>query len=109
MNKRFVVGDRVIYRKQKRSSAPGPRAKNVLPASQGEEYGYSVDKYWRVVALHENGDIDVITRRRKRHRISAGDECLRLAHWWETFFFADRFPPLDAQEIPDDDGPTSGT
>lgn len=42
----YSVGDLVVYRKSKRSTAPGPRAKNIQPATHGEEYGYSVDKYW---------------------------------------------------------------
>lgn len=40
------VGDWVIYRKQKRSESPGPRAEYVHLDEHGERYSYLVDKYW---------------------------------------------------------------
>ena len=47
----WSAGDWVIYRKPKRSTAPGSRARNVMPASGGESYSYTVDKYWIVKEL----------------------------------------------------------
>jgi len=96
LNRHYDVGDLVVYRKQKRSTAPGPRAKNIQPASHGDEYGYSVDKYWRVAAVNTDGTIEVVTRKAKRHSLQMQDECMRPAYWWEIFFLSGRFPTIEA-------------
>lgn len=88
----YSVGDLVVYRKSKRSTAPGPRAKNIQPASHGEDYGYSVDKYWRVAGVAEGGQVVVVTRRGKVHHLSPDDQCLRPAQWWERLFMSGKFP-----------------
>ena len=90
------VGDWVIYRKQKASACPGPRAQLVSPAPKGEEYQYWVDKYWVVQDLLENGDVVLRTRRGKTHTIKSTDSQLRRASWWERYLLRKRFPdPTD--------------
>lgn len=88
----YSVGDLVVYRKSKRSTAPGPRAKNIQPATHGEEYGYSVDKYWRVARMNDEGKVVVVTRRGKVHELDPDDHSLRQAQWWERLFLSGRFP-----------------
>jgi len=100
LGKEYSVGDQVVFRMQKRSLAPGPRAKNVQPAPHGDEYGYNVEKYWRVAAKLPDGRLEVITRRGKRHEVRADDPRLRSAFWWERWLLRDRFPPEDLLQPP---------
>jgi len=89
----FRPGDVVVYRKQKSSAVPGPHAKGVWPAANGDTYSYFVDKFWRVVEVGSDDTIIVSTRKGKRHTIPAGDPNLRRVHWWERLLFKSRFPP----------------
>ncbi len=43
--RRLHIGDAVVYRKQKVSIHPSPRAYDIHPAGQGDTYCYFVDKY----------------------------------------------------------------
>ena len=95
------AGDWVIYRKQKTSASPGPRAENVIPASSGEDYAYIVEKYWVVQEVLEDGRLRLRTRRGKQHVVAADDVRLRRARWWERWVLAGRFPALT-----DDDSAT---
>src|SRR5689334_9993413 len=87
----YRPGDWVIYRKTKHSAAPGPRAKDVAPEPNGEEYSYCVDKFWVVTGV-EGGRVMLATRRGKHHVVANDDLNLRQAKWWERFLFRDRFP-----------------
>jgi hypothetical protein len=90
---RFKLGDCVIYRKQKSSTRPGPNAKEIYPAPNGDSYSYEVDKFWKVVALHPGTkEIIVCTRRGKQLTLNEDDPALRRAHWLERFLFRSRFP-----------------
>jgi hypothetical protein len=99
MSAQFRPGDVVVYRKQKFSVHPGPHARDVQPAPNGDSYSYAVEKFWRVVAVQPDDTLVVRTRRGKQHTIAAGDPNVRAAHWWEQLLFWHRFPPrtLDAQ------------
>jgi hypothetical protein len=92
----YIRGAAVIYRAQKFSSHPGPRAEDVDPAPNGDTYCYSVDKYWRVDEALPDGQIVVRTRRGKRHTLKADDPRLRPPSWWEWLFYWHRFPPVEA-------------
>lgn len=94
MSRHFLVGDRVVYSRQKHSSSPGPRAQEVTPAPHGDSYSYLVDKYWRVVAVEPGGVLLVRTRRGKEHRVRVDDPRLRRPTIWERLFRADRFPGM---------------
>ncbi len=89
---RFSTGDRVIYRREKHSTNPGPRAKNIDPAPLGEFYSYEVDKFWAVKAVEPTAVV-LITRRGKTHKVNVTDPRLRRANWWERFFYSEKFPP----------------
>jgi len=81
MKARFRPGDVVVYRKQKSSLHPGPHARNIQPAVHGDLYSYSVEKFWRVVAIQPVLTLVVRTRTGKQHTISANDPNLRRTHW----------------------------
>jgi len=87
-------GDPVIFRLTKHSYCPGPRARNIYPAPNGDSYSYAVDKFWTVVEELDNGMLLLQTRRGKTHRVSANDPHLRHATWWERVKYGSRFPPL---------------
>jgi len=90
----FHRGALVVYRMQKYSSHPGPRAANVAPEPQGERYVYHVDKYWVVADVATDGSVLVFTRTGKQRRLEPGDSRLRAARWWERWFLRGRFPSL---------------
>ena len=87
----FQPGDRVVYRVPKFSRRPGPRAKNIHPAPNGDTYAYEVDKYWIVADLQE-GQLVLKTRRGKRRVVSQTDERLRKASLIERLLKGHRFP-----------------
>lgn len=91
----YRPGDWVVFHKLKHSSAPGPRATEIAPEPNGEEYSYFVDKFWLVVGV-EGNHVVVVTRRGKCHTLDRGDPNLRLARWWERLLFRGRFPQSQA-------------
>jgi hypothetical protein len=93
MSAHFRPGDVVVYRKQKSSLRPGPHAMDIHPALHGDSYSYSVDKFWRVVAVQLDNNLVVCTRKGKQLTIAADDPNLRRPHWWERLLFWHRFPP----------------
>jgi len=92
--KDFSVGDFVIYRKPKMSPHPGPRAQSVYPAEHGEDYSYSVDKFWTVAAVVDEQTIEIETRTGKRHRLRTDDPHLRKAGVLQRLLNRSRFPQL---------------
>jgi hypothetical protein len=95
MSRQFSPGDLVIYRKQKHSTHPGPRAEEVRPSPHGEDYSYHVDKFWVVVEILPDRKIVARTRRGKKHVLEPSDLSLRKANWWERIRWRSRFPTLD--------------
>ena len=91
----YSPGDWVIYRKSKRSTAPGPRAQGVKAATKGEKYSYVVDKYWVVEQTLPNGRLILKTRRGKRHQIDSTDLNLRHAGLLDRLFYRSRFKEAD--------------
>ena len=89
--KRFNPGDWVVYRKRKHSTSPGPRAKEVAAAPQGDTYSYVVDKFWVVKRLLDDNQALLVTRTGKQHTVTLADRNLRLAGWWECWMYRDRF------------------
>jgi len=90
----FRPGDRVVYRKRKYSSRPGPRAGEIQPAARGEDYTYHVDKFWTVLAVQPDGKIRIRTRRGKERLLEPDDPSLRKASFWEWLLLGYRFPTL---------------
>jgi hypothetical protein len=88
----FAAGDRVVYRKTKVSTRPGPRARDVHAAEHGDDYSYNVDKYWIVTGEVDDDTIEVMTRRGKIYRVPVDDPNLRKANTLEEIFRSSRFP-----------------
>ena len=93
----YAVGDWVIYRKTKHSPVPGPRAENVLPARNGDDYCYTVDKFWVVTEVRSDQQLVLKTRRGKAHTVSPDDPNLRKANWWERRRYRNRFELLQVE------------
>jgi hypothetical protein len=91
----FQVGDAIVYRKQKVSRRPGPRAKEVTPAPFGETYSYLVEKYWTVEDLTGDDHLVATTRTHKHHCLRLDDPNLRKAGWFERLRHWSRFPQVD--------------
>ncbi len=87
----FKPGDRVVFRKPKRSTCPGPRATNVSPSRHGEDYTYFVEKYWIVVASAD-GKVIVRTRSGKQHVLDSSNGFVRHARLWDILIHRHRFP-----------------
>ncbi len=90
-NENYATGDWVVYRKSKMGTHPGPRALHVNPSSKGERYSYVVEKYWVVDEVLADGQLELITRRGKRHVIDAHDPNLRHAGWICRWMYRERF------------------
>ena len=91
----YQVGDWVIYRLPKASPAPGRRAQQVSPAAHGELYSYSVDKFWIITGVLEDGRLQARTRRGKEHLLEADDPRLRPVTWWQRWYFGSRFREIE--------------
>lgn len=94
MRQQFTPGDLVIYRKTKHSTHPGPRAENVQPARHGDTYAYTVDKFWVVEEVADDGTIVAATRRGKRNRLKQDDPMLKRANIFQHLLYRDRFAQL---------------
>ncbi|MCA9057064.1 MAG: hypothetical protein KDA85_01135 [Planctomycetaceae bacterium] len=92
----FQIGDWVVYRKTKFSNHPGPRAHNLYAARNGDQYTYTVDKFWVVAAINEDGMLLLQTRRGKQHTVRPNDPLLRHPTWLERWRYRTRFPSLSA-------------
>jgi hypothetical protein len=93
MSARFRPGDVVVYRKPKNSVRPGPHAREIQPAPNGDSYSYFVDKLWRVISIQSGETLVVRTRKGKLHVVASDDPRLRRPRWWERLLLWHRFPP----------------
>jgi hypothetical protein len=109
MRRVIKPGDWVIYRKRKYSVHPTPHARFVMPASNGDEYSYEVDKFWIVVDVQPDHQIVACTRRGKRVTVNAQDPALWRARWWERLLFRNRFPNPAAVDSRESEVGTSET
>lgn len=91
----WKIGDWVIYRKSKRSTSPGPRAQGILPAKSGDSYNYTVDKYWVVTSIQNDGRLVVTTLRGKQHVLTTDDAALRKPFFWERLLHRRRFQDVE--------------
>ncbi len=98
MAKGYRPGDYVIYRKTKFSSQPGPRATDVRPSPNGDNYSYIVDKFWVVQHVADDGTLTLQTRRGKTHCVAPDDPLLRRANFFERWRYRDRFTFSEAIE-----------
>ena len=95
MKNTFSPGDFVVYKKQKHSTKPGPRAHDIASAVQDGQFSYVVDKYWIVVEVCDDDTLVVRTRGGKSHRLRSTDPNLRHAKWWQRLWHRSRFSELE--------------
>ena len=88
------VGDAVVYRKQKESPSPGPRAYDIQRTEKGDTYRYFVDKFWTVENVYRDGRVLVTTRTGKHHFLQTADPNLRKAGILARLRHRNRFPEL---------------
>ena len=86
------VGQPVVFTMPKNSENPGPRAENLHPAEHGDSYSYEVEKYWVVDEVCGDGRLVLRTRTGKTHVVQSDDPHLRIATWWERFWYRGKFP-----------------
>ena len=91
---RLEPGDFLIYRKPKVSHRPGPRAKNIQAAENGDDYYYEVDKFWTVADVLDDGRLVAVTRTGKQVYLTPKDERLRKPRWLERMRYRRRFPSM---------------
>ncbi len=97
----YQPADLVVYRMQKYSPHPGPRATEISPAPKGESYAYMVDKFWIVAEVRGDNKLLLKMRRGKEHLVDADDPRLRRARWWEKLIYRNKFPQLVAEQPED--------
>ena len=90
----IAPGDPLIYRKPKVSPNPGPRALNIQPLENGEDYHYEVEKFWTVADVLDDGRLLAVTRTGKEVYLSPEDERLRKARLIERLRYRRRFPAV---------------
>lgn len=94
----YNPGDPVVYQVTKHSDHPGVRAKSITPATQGDQYSYTVKKFWRIIEQTADGKVVAQTRRGKTHVISLNDPRLRHVNWWERIVYRTRLAKLGDQD-----------
>ncbi|MEZ6129661.1 MAG: hypothetical protein R3C59_13340 [Planctomycetaceae bacterium] len=94
MKQAFRPGDLVVYRKTKHSTHPAPRAANVQPAPHGDNYSYTIDKFWVIEQVLDDGTVVAATRRGKRNRLKSDDPMLRRANLLQRLLYRGRFASL---------------
>ena len=91
-------GDWIVYCKTKFSQHPGERARNVKPTAHGDEYCYTVDKYWIIESMTSGGQVCLRTPGGKRHVVTADDPHLRRPSLWERIWYRSRFLAAEQQK-----------
>ena len=94
MHGNLEPGDFLIYRKPKVSAHPGPRARNVQAAENGDDYQYEVDKFWTVADVLDDGRLVAVTRTGKQVYLTPEDERVRKAGLLERMRYRNRFPTV---------------
>ncbi len=97
MAREWEPGDWVVYKKSKRSSSPGPRAKRVVGSHKGESYTYVVDKFWVVESVLPDGQLLLRTAKGKANVVVATDWNLRHASLLQRILWRSRFQAAQAR------------
>ena len=91
MRSEWSPGDWAVYRKSKRSTAPGPRAEHVVASPKGESYTYTVDKFWVVDSVLPDNRLVLRTAKGKTHVIETSDRNLRRPSLLQRLLWRNRF------------------
>lgn len=93
---RWESGQYIVFSKLKCSSSPGPRAREIDPASSGEAYTYLVDKFWVIKETLADGRVVVLTRGGKEHILDPDGGSCRHPSLWERLRYRQRLNDLDS-------------
>ena len=88
----YYVGQPTVYCLPKNSTEPRPRTMNLHLAEHGDAHSYEIEKYWAVDEVLGDGRLVLRTRTGKTHVVLSDDPHLRIATWWEQFWYRGRFP-----------------
>lgn len=91
MSNRYSPGARVIYLKQKYSTHPSRKARDVHAAPKGELYDYVIEKCRVVELVREDEQLVLRTPKGNLQVVSPTDPGLRPATWLERFRYRSRF------------------
>lgn len=94
----FNRGDIVVYSRQKQSTSPGPRARDVTASAGGETYSYIVDKFWIVAEVGEQ-ELKLLTRRGKEHSVDITDFRLKRPTFWQKILLRYKFPSQSVLDL----------
>ena len=92
----FKPGDLVVFRRNKQTTHPGRRAREVQATTHGDNYSYFIEKSWIVVEVLSDGKLLLQTRRGKTHVVGADDSNLRHATLWDRLRYRSRFAQLQS-------------
>jgi hypothetical protein len=95
--KRLRQGSRVIYLKQKYSTHPSRKARDVHAAPKGELYDYVIEKCRVVETIRDDGQLVLRTPKGNLQVVRPDEPGLRAATLWERFRYRDRFAKAQAQ------------
>src|SRR5262245_58381073 len=90
----FKSGDFVVFRRQKQTTHPGRRAREIEATAHGDLYSYFVEKSWIVKDVQPDGRLLLMTRRGKTHLVDPADPNLRHANLWDWLRYRRRFAEL---------------
>jgi hypothetical protein len=91
MAKRYSQGARVIDLKQKHSTHPSRKARDIHAAPKGELYDYVIEKCRVVEMVREDQQLVLRTPKGNLQVVSPTDPGLRPATWLERFRYRNRF------------------
>ncbi len=98
-DREFKPGDKVVYRKSKRTTHPGRRAQGVRASAKGDDYYYFVEKFWVIRQVRNDGELVAETRRGKTLVIDPSDPNLRHPTLWQRMRYRSRFAELRRRDL----------
>ena len=89
------TGDLVIYRQRKFGRQPALHARNIAPSPNGDDYSFTVEKYWVVSEVRDDGTLVAMSRTGKLRVLAQNDPLLTRATWMQRLLYRSRFPGVD--------------
>lgn len=90
------TGDLVIYRQRKHGRQPALHARNVVPSPNGDDYSFTVKKYWVVSEVRPDGTLVTTSNTGKQRVVDQDDPLLTRATWMQRILYGSRFPNVNA-------------
>jgi len=92
--RRLRAGAPIVYCVHESSTCPTRDARDVHPAEHGDFYYYTINKYWRVEKVLQDGSIVACSPLMEHHYLRPDDPNLRKASLVERLRYGARFPYL---------------